>query len=80
MTEFHADQLRDDAGRLEAQIEALSKVRETWAEVRTKPDCPPSLAEFAIEQIDKLDDQIGALQRQVEDLDDDIHFAHPECP
>ena len=74
----YADRLRDEAGEAEAQIEKLSQIREAWGRLRAVDDCPPELADYAGEQMDKLADQIGELQRRVDDLDDDIHAEDPE--
>jgi cell division protein FtsB len=77
MTGCYADRLRDEAGRDEAEIDALANVRETWEQMANLRDCPPALADYAREQLDKVSDQIGELQQRVDDRDDDIHFADP---
>ena len=79
MSAWYAERLRTEAGRIEAEIERLEYQRHHWQQLRENAaDTDGVLYDTANEMCDKLADQIGALEIERDNLDDEIASEDPE--
>ena len=78
MSEFYANRLRAEAGRMEAEIARLSHHRDSLLAqyAHSDDDTRDALAP----RLDRISDQIGALETAVAELDEEIAVEDPEQP